>query len=1118
MLPFKPDAYEDAMELECSTSLSRRTFHLVNKKNDCAVAFIDGILEFVSKPGNLFKWKVFDDPGPVGSSLLPNRYTVEGLSSPTTGMRQVCASPRTSTNFRSDSTVTDRGELRTDGNLLGITVTVDKVTLTIVHELSDTEEKFPLIQGSIIPNQTIIQISNSKARVINKFEVILYYFDAQQNSWKEFIQPLEIYTFYSQKFLIQGAENSSHGVPNHFYAKIREVTVLLSDLSLDILLFVIGKLDFAGPYDVKSSAILANCCKVENQSGLTLICQFYDSQGASVSARQSTTIFLRHLNLANQPPEASFFLVQLVQQGSLSTSPIHLSLLEAQQFAWRTRIVSSQDSKSFPGPFIVVGISKGIEDGLSISISPLLKIHNETDFSLELRFQRPQHEETESASVILKAGEVVDDAVTAFSAIDMSGGLRKALTSLNVGNYIFSFRPNVADGPENLKNSSVEWSDNLKGGKPVRLSGLFDKLNYQVRKAFSVDSIKFSLSSANCALKSEEGFVSNMYFLIHTVGKAIPVLNPDNFGYAPVNRNSPVAMQDQKEIFILPTIQVLNLLHTEIHASLTDRDPNSTMDYDNALSQATISCGSTANFYANPSTIYFVFTLTSYGSSCKPVNSGDWLRKLQKKKGDISHLDIELDFGGRKYFAMLRLSRGRRGTLEAGIFTSYALQNDTNVPLFCVPANQKPLSRVDLERFGTGIPPELGSYLSPKCITSWFLKCHKLRFKLLEEKELEAQLDLDVLSGLTEIDLETGEVFGSKEIMKLGVSLRPSPTKEVSSPIVSLRPRYVVCNESEDVIAIRQCYMEDMEELIAINSKQRIALRLKTVVRSKKETNVIENLLRKHTKSQNDSSFFIQFRPKETGLGWSGPVCVASLGRFFLKFRKSLELHGSQSYNVSYKDNLAEFAAVHVVEEGSTIFLHFHKPPVTDLPYRIENCLREAPLTYYQKGSSEPETLGAGASVNYVWDDVTLPHKLVVQLGDVQLMREINLDKVRSWKPFYRNTQTRGLGFHLPLDKKPEDQKHVTNSRLISSATVKVGFEVYAEGVTRVLRICESSDSHKVNMVSGSSRKMRLRISYFSVHLLGHAEQEVDLDEYAPIIITRLERINWDAMFTDQHK
>ena len=36
----------------------------------------------------------------------------------------------------------------------------------------------------------------------------------------------------------------------------------MTELSLDIILFVIGKLDLAGPYSVRSSMILDNCCKV----------------------------------------------------------------------------------------------------------------------------------------------------------------------------------------------------------------------------------------------------------------------------------------------------------------------------------------------------------------------------------------------------------------------------------------------------------------------------------------------------------------------------------------------------------------------------------------------------------------------------------------------------------------------------------------------------------------------------------------------------------------------------------------------------------------------------------------------------------------------------------------
>lgn len=73
------------------------------------------------------------------------------------------------------------------------------------------------------------------------------------------------------------------------------------------------------------------------------------------------------------------------------------------------------------------------------------------------------------------------------------------------------------------------------------------------------------------------------------------------------------------------------------------------------------------DLYANPTIIYFTVTITAFRSSCKPVNSTDWVKKLNKQKNDVYHLDIDLNFGGGKYFACLRLSRGLRGVLEVVI-------------------------------------------------------------------------------------------------------------------------------------------------------------------------------------------------------------------------------------------------------------------------------------------------------------------------------------------------------------------------------------------------------------------------------------------------------------------
>lgn len=114
----------------------------------------------------------------------------------------------------------------------------------------------------------------------------------------------------------------------------------------------------------------------------------------------------------------------------------------------------------------------------------------------------------------------------------------------------------------------VEWSDKLKGGKAVRLAGLLEKLSYRVRKAFSVESVKCSFSTARCSVKSEDALATDMHFLIQSIGREVPVIQPDKFGVAIDNKT--VALQEQKEIFLLPTVRVSNLLQSEIYVLLTE--------------------------------------------------------------------------------------------------------------------------------------------------------------------------------------------------------------------------------------------------------------------------------------------------------------------------------------------------------------------------------------------------------------------------------------------------------------------------------------------------------------------------------------------------------------------
>lgn len=134
-----------------------------------------------------------------------------------------------------------------------------------------------------------------------------------------------------------------------------------------------------------------------------------------------------------------------------------------------------------------------------------------------------------------------------------------------------------------------------------------------------------------------------------------------------------------------------------------------------------------------------------------------------------------------------------------------------------------------------------------------------------------------------------------------------------------------------------------MAGIISIKSGQRAVLVLRNTI-NRSEFNLLENFIRRHRNSSDDALIFVQFQLSGSVFGWSGPVCIASLGRFFLKFRKQ---HPDQGTVLN--QNAREFASVHVVEEGSSLIMHFQKPPSVKLPYRIENRLHDAIITYYQK-------------------------------------------------------------------------------------------------------------------------------------------------------------------------
>lgn len=118
----------------------------------------------------------------------------------------------------------------------------------------------------------------------------------------------------------------------------------------------------------------------------------------------------------------------------------------------------------------------------------------------------------------------------------------------------------------------------------------------------------------------------------------------------------------------------------------------------------------------------------------------------------------------------------------------------------------------------------------------------------------------------------------------------------------------------------------------------------------KREVNYFDLFVKKHRNVFEDSHIFVQFCPKETGYSWSGPICVSSIGRFFLKFRMSegMVAYGTKR-DILRDGRLKQFASVDIVQETTSFVLHFTQPPKVTLPYRIENFLSEASIMYFQK-------------------------------------------------------------------------------------------------------------------------------------------------------------------------
>ena len=67
--------------------------------------------------------------------------------------------------------------------------------------------------------------------------------------------------------------------------------------------------------------------------------------------------------------------LQLDKSGVVSSIPVHISLEELGVTILRTRLVSGKPERKAPRPLVVVDVSKQNKEGLSVTFSPMVRIH-----------------------------------------------------------------------------------------------------------------------------------------------------------------------------------------------------------------------------------------------------------------------------------------------------------------------------------------------------------------------------------------------------------------------------------------------------------------------------------------------------------------------------------------------------------------------------------------------------------------------------------------------------------------------------------------------------------------------------------------------------------------------
>lgn len=143
MIPVQSQKIEDydanTDDVKSFNIVPEDAFHLVNCKSNRGVGFIDGVPEFVKKPGSAFRVRVLQNV--LGE--------VSGIN----------------------------------GNAPSVDVRTENISLTILHEVSDVRDEVPLVRCCMTDLHVVAHGTFTKVRFLGSLNASMQYFDARKDEW-----------------------------------------------------------------------------------------------------------------------------------------------------------------------------------------------------------------------------------------------------------------------------------------------------------------------------------------------------------------------------------------------------------------------------------------------------------------------------------------------------------------------------------------------------------------------------------------------------------------------------------------------------------------------------------------------------------------------------------------------------------------------------------------------------------------------------------------------------------------------------------------------------------------------------------------------------------------------